>query len=298
MKKEQNRIFLLKRIIQDTDLSDEAIATYVAIRYLLTKNKACFFSDYIIYRILFGCSCNPKDKKLINLRKGMREFFDIYNLYCEGIGVNTYVLDALENEDLIIETHLPSYTEEYFFFSVNWKHINKVMSCKGKIDKFKILRLYLVMVSTINLNTHIGFTGRSKLCELTGLSSATITKYQNLLVDLHVLHIVKNGAIRKKETGEIVNLSNTYSLYEDAKLCDQLAEDRRALTRGDAKDKRYWEAVDRRMDLNEEELDLVDYNYEEERLSKRAAGKRTLVDWDDPLPDGVEDVEAYVRSIF
>ncbi len=296
--KNEDRVYLLRRIIQDTELCDEALATYVGIRYLMTSNKACFFSDYILHRILFGHGCNTKDKKLINLRKGMREFFDIYDLGCEKIGPNTYMLDECDKEDLYIDTLEPIFEEEYFYFSISIKHMKKIMSCEGKFDKFKMLRLYLVMASTINLKTHIGFTGRDKLSELTGLSSATITKYQKILVNLRVLHIVENGAVRNKETGRVINLSNTYSFYENAKLCDQLAKDRRALTRGDAKDDNYWKAVDRRMALNEEELDLYDSSEENESLNKRTEGRRTLVDWGDPLPDGVEDVEAYVYSLF
>lgn len=272
--KNEDRIYLLRRIVQDVELSDEAIATYVGIRYLMTSNKACFFSDYILYRILFGHSGNPKDKKLINLRSGMREFFNVYELGNEYIGTNTYMLDECDKDELLIDTITPAFDEYDFFFSVSWKHINRIMSLKGKVDKFKMIRLYLVMVSTINLKTHIGFTGREKLCELTGLSSATITKYQRILVNLRVLHIVENGAVRNKETGKVINLSNTYSLYENADLCEQLAKDRRAEIRGDADDEKYWEAIDRRMDLNEEELNMTDMIETNERIDKRIKGKQ------------------------
>ncbi len=127
------------------------------------------------------------------------------------------------------------------------------------------------MASTINLNTHIGFTGRDKISELTGISSATITKYQKILVNLNVLYIVKNGAIQDKKTGKVINLANTYSFYEDAKECEQRAKDKRILIRKDMDDSRWWNAF--HSSLDDEDLDMSDMLEENEMQERRKKGK-------------------------
>lgn len=262
--KKEYRIYLLRRIIQNAELSDEALATYVGLRYLITENKRCFFSDYILYRILFGKGCNPKEKMLLNLRKGMYQLFDYYQFGCEKVGPNTYMLDEADKQELYIDTVSQAFDEEEFFFHISYEHINKIMQVEGNVDKYKLLRLYLVMVSTINLKTLIGFTGRNKFMEWTGISSATITKYQDILVKLKVLHIIENGAVRDMKTGKIINMTNSYSLYENKEQCEQFAKDKRVEIRRDGGNADL-DALERKLEL---------YEDDDEIENKRQKGKR------------------------
>lgn len=187
-----NNILLNTNIIQDTKLSDMAIATYVALKILQNKKNKLVVSTNSIAYFLFGCVCTDR-KFLSNIHNGIQELINNnYISLIEKITSSEYVLDS-EN----ITTNA-SNIKSCFYVSEN--DINTIMNIK--IINIKLLRYYLVAISSIDNKTKIGNLTQVELCEKSNLGKNTILKYNKILQELGLISVQFN------------KVSNIYSKIE------------------------------------------------------------------------------------
>lgn len=92
------------------------------------------------------------------------------------------------------------------YYSVEYSDISKIIDITDQCNRLDLIDYYLVLNSTINYYSGIGFTSIATLSERCGITEATICKYNKLLVKNRIIYMKpsrKQGA------------SNRYCHYKD-----------------------------------------------------------------------------------
>ena len=79
------------------------------------------------------------------------------------------------------------------YYSVDYDDINKIINIKDKCNRLDLIDYYIYLVSTINYHTKVGFTSIKTLSKRCGISTVTICKYNKILKDNNIIHMVSSG---------------------------------------------------------------------------------------------------------
>lgn len=75
------------------------------------------------------------------------------------------------------------------YYSVDYDDINAIMDIKDKCNRLDLIDYYLVLTSTINYHTRVGFTSIATLSGMCGLTPATVNKYNKILIKNKIIYI-------------------------------------------------------------------------------------------------------------
>ena len=92
------------------------------------------------------------------------------------------------------------------YYSVEYSDISKIIDIPGQCNRLDLIDYYLVLNSTINYYSRIGFTSIATLSERCGITEATICKYNKILVKNKIIYI----KVSRKQ-----GVSNRYCHYKD-----------------------------------------------------------------------------------
>lgn len=92
------------------------------------------------------------------------------------------------------------------YYSVEYDDIDKIINIEGKYNRLDLVDYYIVLSSTINHYTKVGYTSIEVLSERCGVTPATICKYNKVLKDNKIIFIM---------TSRVKGLSNRYGMYRD-----------------------------------------------------------------------------------
>ena len=246
-----NKIYLDRDIVRCSDISDEAYLAYVAIRFLMTKKAVLYCSlEHLVYIIAFSKSKIGRngslykiDAQLKNkLKKGVEELNDKrYIKIKQSLSNNALVI---ETENIVVKTtsemvdyefDVPSdndcdYDEpddniKVFkqFTMVDLNTVHKIMNINENISKAKLLRYFIVMVSTINYNTKVGWTSIKKMSDWASISNKTAIEFNKILAEHEIVYFEKGQTRHSKESGKFMPDCNTYSLWDNQEQCRERA---------------------------------------------------------------------------
>lgn len=222
-------IFLDSKIINNNELSSNAIVAYTALRMIqnLSTNKYYVNIKLLAFQLT---------DDIILSRKYMDRLFDGLN----ELIIKKYIMVVANNADkdyildignLIIDNCSDENKNKAFFVVIESEEIHKIMNLDSRLDKFSILRYFMCMISTINynatyydvmgniFNNFVGFMTNDYIGSLYGVTSyTTYDKYNHLLEDNEIIYIYRYSVLVRDEKGQLKNLPNHYGRYKDKEL--------------------------------------------------------------------------------
>lgn len=203
------KVYLKKEIVNNKNLSAEAISVYIALRCLFVMNKDIYYIS--LNQLAFELTNENKyNRYFINsLEQGVNDLInnDIIDLV-DAISKTEYILDLSK-----------LYFKDEFFTTIDTDEIHKIMSQNS--DKFKVLYYFTVLIGTlINKDTELllkdtGAMSQSYFAEQTGITLKSIRKYNNVLEELKLVFTYHSDDLLRFDDGTIKNITNTYGRYCD-----------------------------------------------------------------------------------
>lgn len=203
-------------------LSDEAVATYVALRSIQGSNqkRRMFVTTREICFELYGNTNNTRTD-LEKIQSGLKQLDEVgYISIEESNGTSWYVLDVfnLYEDDTNIDYHCLLYRHEVWaIFS------NPVIT-----ERFSFLRYFLCLIGSINTNASIrsqsskdvkkNFVGMMQiqyLAQLARISDKTALKYNAVLEALELVYFERSKVYRVSKSGEQKTQPAHYGRWKD-----------------------------------------------------------------------------------
>lgn len=218
-------IYLNNDVICDLSLTDSELGVYVALRsiYLSNRDYQCVTFNMIAYE-LFG---NKEYKRAIS--ESIKSSFK--SLVDKGF---VTIIDELSSTEFIVnlsKLYINMENEDTYYTVIRDDEIHTIMNINAKIDKFKLLRYFIICMKTIcrtagvykdcdTKQNFVGFMTQEYLCNLIGVSHDTNSKliqiYNSVLEENKLLFIYRHTEMKRdKKTGQIKSFSNHYGRYED-----------------------------------------------------------------------------------
>ena len=218
-------IYLNNEVISNLSLTDSELGVYVALRsiYLSNRNYQCVTYNMIAYE-LFG---NKEYKRTIS--ESIKSSFK--SLVDKGF---ITIIDELSSTEFIVnlsKLYINMENEDTYYTVIRDDELHTIMNITAKIDKFKLLRYFIICMKTICRTTgvykdydtkqnFVGFMTQEYLCSLIGVSHDTNSKliqtYNSILEKNKLLFIYRHTEMKRdKKTGQIKSFANHYGRYED-----------------------------------------------------------------------------------
>lgn len=245
-----NKIYLDKDIVRLSTLSDEAYLAYVAIRFLMTKKAVLYCSlEHLVYILAFSFSKIGRNGKLYKIDTQLKNKIrtGVEELHNAGF---IKIKQRLSNSALVIETEriIVKQTAEMVnyefglpsddicedepddnikvfkqFTMIDLGLVHKIMNLNENVSKAKLLRYLIVMISTINYNTKVGWTSIKKMSEWASISNKTAVEFNKILAKNEIVYFEKGQTRHSKEDGRFRQDCNTYSLWDNQEQCRERA---------------------------------------------------------------------------
>ena len=231
-------IFIGKNVLNNKDLSNSVIATYIALRSIYNQKKDCYYiNPSMLCFELFGNSSYTRYTKE-SITEGL--------VALELLGLIKTVEDISKTETIYDLSALFIDEEEYYVI-LRSDEIHSICNLDERVDKFGVLRYFACMIGTIDYNSHIyigsgsgcesvnnfvGYMTQDYLASLCGIPTTTIINYNRILEENELIYIYRHNSYRTEE-GSIKSICNHYGRYENAEYIIQFAEQYEDVTGGD-----------------------------------------------------------------
>ena len=222
-------IFLNKDIVENLDLSNYDIATYVAIRSIYHSAK----KEFYISTEMLAYELHGRDipERAIGQIKAsivhLAEFglYDIVKIFNKQIG--SYVL---KDKSLYFDTN----EEGVYFTIISSDEVRKIMTLDSKKNKAALLRFFINVVGTFNrkhkINTDtgtrtnfVGYVSQSYISTLSDINDGVAADYFKILEDAKVLYVYRHNQAIKNNDGKLKSITNHYGRFEDRAYIEQFA---------------------------------------------------------------------------
>lgn len=217
-------IYLDKNIIENLDLNNYDIATYVALRNIYVSAKEEFYiSVKMLAYELFGC----------NIPRSATEHIKESIFHLADIGLFDIVFALSSNEFIINGKNLYFDTYDYetgkgsYFTVISSEEVRKIMTLSSKKDKFALLRFFINVIGTFNHRVGIykdiyferinfvGFMSQDYIGSLLGINRGVVDDYFKLLEKEKMLYVYRHNKVQRQDDGKIKVLVNHYGRYKD-----------------------------------------------------------------------------------
>lgn len=178
------KIMIPTKIIKDQNITDRELALYSAICAVPRRaNESVYVhADHIIY-LLF----ESKDR---NFRQAIPSMMEQLNnagyIHYDTISPYEYVLDAA---DFKYESFIKVSQTDLFLITRT--------DMKGK---YKLMRYYLALLSTVNWNTGEGGMPITYISKVAGVTEKSAYKYNEMLEDLNLIQVEKGSSAHSNNT--------------------------------------------------------------------------------------------------
>lgn len=220
-------LFIVKRITEDTSISDNAFLVWCGLRSMMKKGVSEYnITYYILANFLYGRTV--KRKELIAIRKGYQE------LKAKG-----YVKELSVYPDRAMKIDL---TKLYFkqrseyFSDLTDEEMQKILNIECTVSKAKLLRYFTCMIGTFNRSEDIEEQYRGKVGglhldyfhNLIGISKQSVINYNKILEENKLLFIIRHKDfyqnVNEKGQSVLREIPNTYSRWCDKELAIKFSE--------------------------------------------------------------------------
>ena len=175
-------------------LSSEGIFSYVALSIMQNKADVIYLTPQIIWLTMCGADVPLTRDLKEKVVAGLMELNEYRIISIKTIGANLYEINT---------SKLSFDTDHIFYEYIYAEEIRKMCRCQGKINKFELVKYFLVILSSFENKIKIMVNGCEKkrvaTChplnlyqKLTGLSRPTILKYNAVLEETQVLFVLSS----------------------------------------------------------------------------------------------------------
>ncbi len=211
----KKNIVLKNKILQDYNLSNNAICAYTALINIYNTGSDNYYVNYnlLAYQLFGNKNFNRRD--LDNIKDGLNQLIDKSIVSdVDKLGKSEFIINL---SDLYIDNK-----EEYRLY-VEGKDIETIFNL-ANVNKFALLRYYLALLSTIsitesinidgkNIKNFVGFMTQDYLSRLTNMSRRIIENYNSILEENKLLYIYRHDKKVLFDNGDIRTLGNQYGKY-------------------------------------------------------------------------------------
>lgn len=186
---------LNKDILGERRLSDKEISVLVALmRYKFVNNTFAYSKKYL-YDYLGVSNNNTVTRNYVD---------NAFNSLCD----KGYISIRSVSDINFITINEIVYVKP--FLQIHYKDVNKIFSCKDKIDKFKMLLVYLNIIKWFRGDDGYSFTTNERLMlECNIKSEMTLMKIQDCLIELDLF-------VMKTHTFEVCGEYTTKNFYGES----------------------------------------------------------------------------------
>ena len=217
----KKNLFIVKRIIEDKTISDEAFTVWCGLRNIMAfEGVTQYFVSYdmIAYSVFNRV---PTRRELDAIKRGYtelkeKEYINELSVFDSKTG---FIVDL---------TALYYKQGQEYFANLRDDEMHKIMNIDTKQSKYKLLRYFACQVGTFNQSLdsiHKGKVGGMSLdcfVEMLGYSVHSIITYNDILLENEILFVYHHGDFYQGSNrfGQSVlrEISNTYARYEDENI--------------------------------------------------------------------------------
>ncbi|GEM_PF-1144274 len=221
----KKNITLKNKILQDNNLSDNAICVYTALMNIYHFGQDNYYINYNLLAFqLFGNS-NFTRYDVNNIKNGFNQLIDknIISIV-EELGKNEFMVNL---PDFYVDK------DKDYRLIAEGKDIETIFNLCN-VNKFALLRYYLTLLSTVHfkttiefngkdINNFVGFMTQDYICELTNISKKVILNYNTLLEENKLIYIYRHNKKVLFDDGNIKTLGNQYGKYKNKEYIEHYA---------------------------------------------------------------------------
>lgn len=221
MTMQNKNIYLKNKFLENNKLSDNAISVYIALRSVYTEGRTEYYinSDLLYYELYHSGTVNRYAK--LNIKGGLQELL-------ESKIINT--ITEISKDGSILDLSNLCIKKGEFYTIIKQDEVHKIMNLKNK-DNFKILRYFTILMKTIDCtikdgknNSYIGYMSVDHIINLTGISTKTLTSYNNLLEENEIIYVYHHDMFYSTGNDTISSLPNHYGRYANKSKIKAYAE--------------------------------------------------------------------------
>ena len=203
-------LFIIKRILHDKELSDEAVVVWCGLRNIMQMNvKQYFVSINMIAHSIFNRV--PKRSEREAIQRGYKELVE-----------REYIKEI---EQYSMSEHYVDLSALYFdgneyFSDLRQEEMHKIMNLPVNNDKYKMLRYFACQVGSFNKSKDMNYYGgkvggmsREYFTGLFPISLSAIDDFNDILMENELLFVIRHDDFYIRKGVE--KIKNTYSRWED-----------------------------------------------------------------------------------
>ena len=220
-------LYVKNKFIENGELSDTAFCILVSLIGVTHKNCDKYCMNY-----------NAMGYNLFGRLPSLREKDRIVSAIEELVDKKYIKIDKkLTKTDLVYDLScLHGDEKSKYYVAVRTDELQKIMNIDTLKDRYKIFRVFVSIINTFNKSSNIdakykgkiGFMNQSYLSQTSNINVETLREYSRILEENNLIYIVRHSGDFKKNKdhngiARVKGITNTYSRYEDRKICDEYA---------------------------------------------------------------------------
>ena len=226
-------IYLNKDVIENLNLNNYDIATYVALRSLyFSENEEFYISTRMLVYKLYGC--NIPERALKHIKESISHLadfglFDIISILNGSSG--EYII---KDKQLYLQTYDFETGKGSYFSVISTDEVRQIMLLPIKKDKFALLRFFINVIGTFNrsqgvydgfgaIQNFVGYMSQDYIGDLSGINRGVVADYFKILEDEKLLYVYRHDKATNNMEGKLKSISNHYGRYRDKEDIKQFA---------------------------------------------------------------------------
>lgn len=219
-------LFIVKRIIENMNISDEAFAVWCGLRSIMEKDEAEYFVTYNrIACTLFNRA--PNRTELNSVKSGFNEL--INHEYIK-------IIYSCNKTEHMTDLSALYFDGKEFFSDITLEEMHQIMNIDGKYDKYKLLRYFACQVGSFNRSESMGeYKGKiggmalEYFERLIPINKSTVITFNRLLEENHLLFVIRHKdfyqGYNSSGNSTVKEIPNTYSRWKDRELAKKFVEE-------------------------------------------------------------------------
>lgn len=264
-------LFIVKRITENMQISDEAFVVWCALRSIMEKDETEYFVNHnvLAWRI-FNRTGNRTE--LETIKAGFNELVNLGYVK---------ILFNCNKSDHVVDLSALYYNRDEFFATITLEEMHKIMNIEGRHDKYKLLRYFTCQIGSFNQSDSmmdykgkIGSLSLEYFESLMPINKSTVISFNRILEENHILFIIRHKDFYQTKysdgSSNLREIPNTYSRWCDRKLAEQFAENLHGYEYMEYKKNVQTDEANHRRSLGQKLHYYMDYNveYSDEELQE------------------------------
>ena len=264
-------LFIVKRITENIQISDEAFVVWCGLRSIMGKDETEYFVNHnvLAWRI-FNRTGNRTE--LETIKAGFNELVNLGYVK---------ILFNCNKSDHVVDLSALYYNGDEFFATITLEEMHKIMNIEGRHDKYKLLRYFTCQVGSFNQSDNmmdykgkIGGLSLEYFESLMPINKSTVISFNRILEENHILFVIRHKDFYQTKyfdgSSNLREIPNTYSRWCDRKLAEQFVENLHGYEYMEYKKNVQTDEANRRRSLGQKLHYYMDYHveYSDEELQE------------------------------